>query len=45
MEIKVEKPDSKRLEALQVKKWPTLEKEPSRIDWYFDQKLDVSVVT
>jgi uncharacterized cupin superfamily protein len=38
MKVKVEKPDSTRLEQLQVKRWPIWEKEESRFDWFYDQK-------
>jgi len=36
MEIKIEKPDEKRLEELGVKNWPIWEKEVSEFDWYYD---------
>jgi len=36
MEIKVEKPDEKKLEELGVKNWPIWEKEVSEFDWYYD---------
>ncbi|HDG61680.1 MAG TPA: cupin, partial [Thermotoga sp.] len=34
MEIKVERPDEKKLEELGVKNWPIWEKEVSEFDWY-----------
>jgi len=36
MEIKVERPDEKKLEELGVKNWPIWEKEVSEFDWYYD---------
>ncbi len=35
MEIKIEKPDEKRLSDLKVKSWPIWTKEISRFDWYY----------
>ncbi|MCP4717238.1 MAG: cupin domain-containing protein [Deltaproteobacteria bacterium] len=37
MKITVEQPTPELLDAKGVSRWPTLEKEPCRIDWYFDQ--------
>ena len=37
MNIIVKKPTPESLEKLGVKTWPTLEKDPCKIDWFFDQ--------
>ncbi len=37
MKITVEQPTPELLDEKGVSCWPTLEKEPCRIDWYFDQ--------
>jgi hypothetical protein len=36
--IKIEKPDEKRLEELDVRSWPIWTKEPSRFDWHYDDE-------
>ncbi len=38
MKIEIRKPDNKELEKLNVKSWPIWEKEPSKFDWYYDEK-------
>ncbi|MGB2599422.1 MAG: cupin domain-containing protein [Candidatus Omnitrophota bacterium] len=36
--IRIEKPDSKKLEELGVDSWPIWEKEASRFDWSYDEQ-------
>jgi uncharacterized cupin superfamily protein len=36
--IEIRKPDKEELENLKVKEWPIWEKEPSKFDWYYDEK-------
>ncbi len=38
MKIEVRKPDKEELEKLNIKSWPIWEKEPSKFDWYYDEK-------
>ena len=38
LKIKVEKPDSKRLEGLKIASWPIWTKEPSTFDWSYDEQ-------
>lgn len=37
-QIRIEKPDGKRLEELAVDTWPIWQKEASRFDWSYDEK-------
>jgi uncharacterized cupin superfamily protein len=37
MEVKIEKPDEKRLKELKVENWPIWSKEVSRFDWYYGE--------
>ncbi len=37
MKIKIEKPDEKKLEELNVKSWPIWEKEPSTFPWEYTE--------
>jgi len=37
MKIKIEKPDEKKLEELNVKSWPMWEKEPSTFPWEYTE--------
>lgn len=36
--IEIRKPGKEELEKLNVEKWPIWEKEPSKFDWYYDEK-------
>ena len=38
LNISVEQPDTQRLEALDVSRWPIWTKEPSTFDWHYDDQ-------
>lgn len=38
LKIRVEKPDQKKLEELQVRTWPIWTKEVSTFDWFYDDQ-------
>ncbi|MFH1072339.1 MAG: cupin domain-containing protein [Nanoarchaeota archaeon] len=38
MKILIKKPSEKELKSLNVKSWPTWEKEPSTFDWHYDEQ-------